>query len=149
MPHSGIRRIVLQNLRDPPLLCLQNPPYVSTVFIAYSRVFHEISTSGLFTKILGSPSCGDGCELVLADRRVCMANPLWRPENGRPGDFLMRVDVRLLRKENSNSHGARPVHVIITMIKWIRTGRLSIKNSHSLCARAGAPALFSCEGPPP
>ena len=25
--------------------------------------------------------------------------------------------------------GARPVHLIITMIKWIRTGRLSIKNS--------------------
>jgi len=27
--------------------------------------------------------------------------------------------------------GARPVHLIITMIKWIRTGRLSIKNSLS------------------
>jgi len=26
------------------------------------------------------------------------------------------------------SHGARPVHLIITMIKWIRTRRLSIKN---------------------
>ena len=31
--------------------------------------------------------------------------------------------------ENSNSHGARPVHLIITMIKWIWTSRLSIKNS--------------------
>ena len=31
-------------------------------------------------------------------------------------------------KGNSNSHGARPVHRIITMIKWIRTSRLSIKN---------------------
>ena len=28
-----------------------------------------------------------------------------------------------------NSHGARPVHLIITMIEWIRTSRLSIKNS--------------------
>jgi len=28
-----------------------------------------------------------------------------------------------------DSHGARPVHLIITMIKWIRTSRLSIKNS--------------------
>ena len=28
---------------------------------------------------------------------------------------------------NSNSHGARPVQIIITMIKWIRTSRLSIK----------------------
>ena len=40
-----------------------------------------------------------------------------------------KVDVRLPGKENSNSHGARPVHLIITMIKWIRTSRLSIKNS--------------------
>ena len=33
---------------------------------------------------------------------------------------------------SSNSHGARPVHLIITMIQWIRTSRLSIKNSLSL-----------------
>ena len=32
---------------------------------------------------------------------------------------------------NSNSHGARPVPVIITVIKWIRTSRLSIKTSLS------------------
>jgi len=32
-------------------------------------------------------------------------------------------------KGNSNSHGARPVHLIITTIKWIRTSRLSIHNS--------------------
>ena len=31
------------------------------------------------------------------------------------------VDVRLPGKGDSNSHGARPVHPIITMIKWIRT----------------------------
>jgi len=35
-----------------------------------------------------------------------------------------KVDVRLPRKGNSNSHGARPVHLIISMIKWIRTIRL-------------------------
>ena len=40
-----------------------------------------------------------------------------------------KVDVRLPGKGNSNCHGARPVHLIITMIKWIRTSRLSIKNS--------------------
>ena len=40
-----------------------------------------------------------------------------------------KVDVRLPGKENSNSHGARPVHQIIWMIKWIRASRLSIKNS--------------------
>ena len=40
-----------------------------------------------------------------------------------------KVDIRLPGKVNSNSHGARPVHPIITMIKWIRTSRLSMKNS--------------------
>ena len=34
-----------------------------------------------------------------------------------------KVDVRLPGKGNSNSHGARPVHLIITMIKSNRTGR--------------------------
>jgi len=29
------------------------------------------------------------------------------------------------------SNGARPVHLIITMIKWIRTSRLSIKKTLS------------------
>jgi len=38
-------------------------------------------------------------------------------------------------KGDSNSHGARPVHLIITMIKWIRTSRLSTKNSLSLPER--------------
>jgi len=42
-----------------------------------------------------------------------------------------KVDVRLPGKGNSNSHGARPVHLIITMITWIRTSRLSIKKSLS------------------
>ena len=40
-----------------------------------------------------------------------------------------KVDVRLPVKGNSNSHGARPVRKIISMLHWIRTGRLSIKNS--------------------
>jgi hypothetical protein len=39
------------------------------------------------------------------------------------------LDIRLPRSGNSNSHGARAVHQIITMIKWVRTIRLSIKNS--------------------
>ena len=43
----------------------------------------------------------------------------------------VKVDARLPGKGNSNSHGARPVHLIITMTKWIRTSRLSIKNSLS------------------
>ena len=58
-----------------------------------------------------------------------------------------KADVMLPGKGNSNSHDARPVHLIITMIKWIRTSRLSIKNSLSLCrpiatsaATSGSPA---------
>ena len=43
-----------------------------------------------------------------------------------------KIDIRLPGKGNSNPHGARPVHLIITMIKWIQTSRLSIKNSLSV-----------------
>ena len=42
-----------------------------------------------------------------------------------------KVDVRLPGKVNSNSHGARPIHLITTIITWIRTSRLSKKNSLS------------------
>ena len=47
------------------------------------------------------------------------------------------VDVRLPGKGNSNFHGARPVHLIITMITWIRSSRLSTTNSFSLHLLAG------------
>jgi len=43
-----------------------------------------------------------------------------------------KVDIRLHGKENSNSHGARPVYYNIYSMWWIRTSRLSIKNSLSL-----------------
>ena len=36
------------------------------------------------------------------------------------------ADLRLPEKENSDSHGARPVHLIISMVQWIRTIRLQI-----------------------
>ena len=58
-------------------------------------------------------------------------------------DHHWKVDVRLPEKGNSNSHGARPVHYIISMIKWIRTSRLSVKNSLS---RRRAPAEVAGEG---
>ena len=44
-----------------------------------------------------------------------------------------KVDVRLPEKRNSDFHGVRPVHLIITMMKWIWTSRLSTKKSLSLC----------------
>ena len=57
-----------------------------------------------------------------------------------------KVDVRLPGKGNSNSHGARPVHLIIKMIKWIRTSRLSIKNSLSLpCKVTGMKGCPLCK----
>ena len=64
----------------------------------------------------------------------------------RDGDLVhlvplkRKVDVRLPGKGNSNSHGARPVHLIITMIKWIRTSRLSIP----CCRPARARGRWAC-----
>jgi len=63
---------------------------------------------------------------------------LWFRMEHVPEELLLRprkVDVRLPGKGNSNSSGARPVHLIITLIKWIRTSRLSKKNSLSLLRR--------------
>ena len=43
-----------------------------------------------------------------------------------------KVDIRRPGKGNSNSHdAARPVHLIVSMIKWTRTSRLSPKFSLS------------------
>ena len=63
-----------------------------------------------------------------------------------------KVDVRLPGKGNSNSHGARPVHLIITMIKWIRTSRFSISGASA--PRSTPPAIMPREkdiehSPPP
>ena len=49
----------------------------------------------------------------------------------RVSGFGLRVP-RECGQGNSNSHGARPLHQIMTMVEWIRTSRLSIKNSLSL-----------------
>ena len=56
---------------------------------------------------------------------------LYHDDEANPVGEVRKVDVRLPGKGDSNSHGARPVHLIITMIKWIRTSRLPIKNSLS------------------
>ena len=42
--------------------------------------------------------------------------------------WARKVDIGLPAKGNSNCHGARPVHQTISMMKWIRTSRLSIMN---------------------
>jgi len=77
-----------------------------------------------------------------------------RREDGEVRPKLLRgearkVDVRLPGKGNSNSRAARQVHLIISMIKWIRTSRLSIKNSLSCVERtwAGMPAVVLNQNP--
>ena len=56
-----------------------------------------------------------------------------------------KVDIRLPGKGDSNSHGARPVHQIISMIKWIRTGRLSMKDSLFCTSFAFCFASSTCD----
>jgi len=51
-----------------------------------------------------------------------------------------KVDVRLPGKGNSNSRGARPDHLIITMIQWIRTSSLSISVAFVVVRRPPCPA---------
>ena len=50
------------------------------------------------------------------------------PRAGKYPETTRKVDIRLPGRGNLNSHGARPVHRIISVIQWIRTNRLSIKN---------------------
>ena len=51
-----------------------------------------------------------------------------------------KEDARLPGKGDLNFHGARPVHLIITMTRRIRTSRLSTKNSRSSSGNAGCAA---------
>ena len=53
-----------------------------------------------------------------------LRNP--NPQTLIPKSYRLNAD-----KGNSNTHGARPVHQIISMIEWIRTIWLSMNNSLS------------------
>jgi len=59
-------------------------------------------------RVLGQGSFG---EVVLAERRSV---------------HTRTVDVKLPGKGNSNSHGARPVRLIIKMIKWSRLAQRTL-----------------------
>ena len=52
--------------------------------------------------------------------------------------------VGLPAKGNSNSHSARPVHLIVTMMQWIRTSRLSMKDSLCLEHAQACPKPAIC-----
>jgi hypothetical protein len=57
-----------------------------------------------------------------------------KPTNGSSRNVPLpdrKVDIRLPGKGISNFHGARPAHQTISIIKWIQTRRLSMKNSLS------------------
>ena len=71
----------------------------------------------ILNDVLPYTLCQSLCSDKLSTHRQVMIQP--RKADARPV------------KENSNSHAARPVHLIITMIKWIRTSRLSLRNSLS------------------
>ena len=75
--------------------------------------------SGLRVDDSGHPACGRGLEVL-------------------PTRFR-KVDIRLPGNGNSNSYGARPVHQIMSMIKWIWTSRLSINDSLPLLPPRPAP----------
>ena len=65
---------------------------------------------------------------------LCKHSP--RRAYNRTRLLARKVDVGLPEKRNSNSHGARPVHLIITMTKCIRTRRLSRKDFLCVCCTA-------------
>ena len=58
---------------------------------------------------------GLGCRIYGGSNQVGLGNP------------TRNIDVRLPGQGNSNLHGARLVHLIITMMRWFRTRRLSSK----------------------
>ena len=59
------------------------------------------------------------------------------------GSRVQGSGFRVAFKGNSNAHGARPVHQIISMINWIRTSRLSIKNSLYCNQHGLTPCIYS------
>ena len=80
--------------------------------------------------VFGVRACGTASDLADVAMKHPFVSLLHLQRHSKPA--ANKVDVRLPGKGDSNSHGARPVHLIITMMKWIRTSRLSIKNSLSL-----------------
>ena len=91
---------------------------------SYLRLIDFVYHSTLGLRVISSTGCFRRCS--------CSSTPGTTRQTIQHHPETRKVDVRLPRKGNSNSHGARPVHLIITMVKWIRTSRLSIKKSLSL-----------------
>jgi len=109
---------------DGQLTCAEDAAWrgAGTAFIAAQEVIHCFWHSEIYYTNALLLLVGSTCVVMFVAQKqlidTCME--------------IRKVDVRLPAKGNSNSHGARPVHLIITMIKWNRTSRLSIKNSLSV-----------------
>ena len=72
------------------------------------------------------------CVCMCERERKQVRSEIERPRRKWCG-FARRGRSRHNLSVSLGSHGVRPVHLIITMLKWIRTSRLSIKNSLSVC----------------
>ena len=70
-----------------------------------------------------------------------------RAPTASPPPPARKVDVRLPGTGDSNSHGARPVHLIITMIKWIRTSRLRGRHPYLVLVSGERPQERGCPFP--
>ena len=101
-----------------------------------------LKVDGSDMKAPASPSCPGVAVQPGSHAKQAIWKMLASGENGRKGRQIEHastrmtsvhdpglLDVRLPGKGNSTPYGARPVHLIISMIKWIRTSRLSSKRS--------------------
>ena len=92
------------------------------------QIGRMVDISSIYRKNLSGRDWG------VPEARMVVASLVWdMPFTATAADSnkierTRKVDIRLPGKGNSNSHGARPVHLIISMMKWIRTSRLSIKS---------------------
>jgi len=109
---------------------------ISQVALAVGETFYDEDLDLRITTLSAGPE-GVNFTVSFGDTVQCIERP---PEAeysavqfflGKAADLAVwsgpgetrKVDVRLPGRGNSNSHGARPVDLIITMIKWIRTSR--------------------------
>ena len=111
--------------------------YLLLTMILLSMIL-DITTSILLTSTIFLLSNGLSPGLIFVTSTI---EGFWRcskcPPPGPSWEVAREVDVRLPGKGNSNFHGARPVHLVITVIKWIRAKRFSIKNSFFLGKSGG------------
>ena len=88
---------------------------------------------------------GSSCLLRAIHGRALAKSRCMKEENRLS---TRKADVRLPGNGNPNSYDARPVHRIISMMEWIRTSRLSIKDSLSRLSKRGGSKVEDRGGGP-